>query len=99
MWGYRPDPRGHTPEEEFETLNEWIVERAHLPWFRSAEAQFGMDVEWDPYRMTEGISDDPVEAADYGMRNLRYRRREPHGLGPRARATTTTSSRPTTSSS
>lgn len=30
-----------------------------------------MDVEWDPYRMTEGISDDPIEAARYGMRNLR----------------------------
>jgi hypothetical protein len=30
-----------------------------------------MDVEWDPYRMTEGISDDPVEAAVLGMQNLR----------------------------
>jgi hypothetical protein len=30
-----------------------------------------MDVEWDPYRMTEGISDDPVEAAALGMSNLR----------------------------
>jgi hypothetical protein len=71
MWGYRPIPEARTPQEEFETLNQWIVERAHLPWFRSAEAQFGMDVEWDPKRMTEGISDDPVEAAEFGMRNLR----------------------------
>ncbi len=71
MWGYRPIPEATTPEEEFETLNEWIVERADKPWFRSATAQFGMDVEWDPYRMTEGISDDPVRAAEYGMRNLR----------------------------
>src|SRR5690606_38367993 len=54
-----------------ETLNQWIVERADKPWFRFASAQFGMDVEWDPYRMTEGISDDPVEAAILGMRNLR----------------------------
>jgi hypothetical protein len=30
-----------------------------------------MDVEWDPKRMTEGISDDPVAAAELGMRNLR----------------------------
>jgi hypothetical protein len=29
-----------------------------------------MDEEWDPYRMTEGISADPVEAASLGMRNL-----------------------------
>ncbi|MEX2532269.1 MAG: zinc-dependent metalloprotease [Gemmatimonadota bacterium] len=71
MWGYRPIPEATSPEEEFETLNEWIVERAHLPWFRSATAQFGMDVEWDPYRMTEGISDDPVRAAEFGMQNLR----------------------------
>ncbi len=70
-FGYRPILDASTPEEERETLNEWIVERADRPWFRSATAQFGMDVEWDPYRMTEGISDDPVRAADYGMRNLR----------------------------
>lgn len=71
MWGYRPIPGAVTPEAELPTLHRWIVERAHEPWFRSAEAQFGMDVEWDPKRMTEGISDDPVEAAVYGMKNLR----------------------------
>ena len=71
MWGYRPIPEAETPEEEFETLDEWIVERADEPWYRSAHPQFGMDEEWDPYRMTEGISDDPVQAAEYGMRNLR----------------------------
>jgi hypothetical protein len=71
FWGYRPIPEATTPEEELPTLNEWIVERADKPWFRSATAQFGMDVEWDPYRMTEGISDDPIRAAEYGMRNLR----------------------------
>ncbi len=71
MWGYRPIPEATTPEAEFPTLNRWIVERAHEPWYRSAEAQFGMDVEWDPKRMTEGISDDPVAAAVYGMQNLR----------------------------
>jgi hypothetical protein len=30
-----------------------------------------MDVEWDPYRMTEGISDDPVDTAILGMSDLR----------------------------
>ena len=76
MWGYRPIPDASTPEEERETLNEWIVERADQPWFRSALPQFGMDVEWDPYRMTEGISDDPIKAAEYGMRNLREATRQ-----------------------
>jgi hypothetical protein len=71
MYGYRPIPGAETPEDELETLNGWITERADRPWFLSATAQFGMDVEWDPYRMTEGISDDPVRAAEYGMMNLR----------------------------
>jgi hypothetical protein len=71
MWGYRPIPGATTPEEELPVLDQWITERAHQPWFRSAEALFGTDVEWDPYRMTEGISDDPVEAAALGMNNLR----------------------------
>jgi hypothetical protein len=70
-WGYRPIPEAQTPEAELPTLNRWIVDRAHEPWFRFGSAQFGMDVEWDPYRMTEGISDDPIAAAEYGMRNLR----------------------------
>lgn len=71
MWGYRPIPGAATPRAELDTLNAWIVERSHLPWFRFASAQFGMDDEWDPYRMTEGISADPVEAAELGMANLR----------------------------
>jgi len=69
-WGYRVIPGATTPEEELPTLNEWIVSRADDPWYRFGAALFGMDVEWDPHRMTEGISDDPVQAAVYGMRNL-----------------------------
>jgi hypothetical protein len=71
LWGYRPIMDARTPEEELPTLNRWITERAHLPWYRFGDAQFGMDVEWDPYRMTEGISDDPIGAAVLGMNNLR----------------------------
>jgi hypothetical protein len=47
------------------------VDKTDEPWFRFADAQFGEEIEWDPYRMTEGISDDPVGAAVYGMNNLR----------------------------
>lgn len=70
-WGYRPIIGARTPEAETDTLHAWIRARADKPWFRFADAQFGMDEEWDPYRMTEGISADPVEAASLGMRNLR----------------------------
>ena len=69
-WGYRPIISAKTAEAETDTLHAWITERADKPWFRFASAQFGMDEEWDPYRMTEGISADPVEAASLGMRNL-----------------------------
>ena len=71
MYTYRPIPGAETPEEELSVLNQWITERAHLPWFRYGSALFGIDSEWDPHRMTEGISDDPVRAAELGMRNLR----------------------------
>jgi hypothetical protein len=70
-WGYRPIIGATSAEAETDTLHRWITERADRPWFRFASAQFGMDEEWDPYRMTEGISDDPVEAASLGMRNLK----------------------------
>jgi hypothetical protein len=70
MWGYRPIPEATTPQEELETLNEWVLEYVDEPWARFGGPLFGIDVEWDPYRMTEGISDDPVRAARYGMRNL-----------------------------
>jgi hypothetical protein len=56
-WGYRPIIEAKSAEEETATLHRWVTERADKPWFRFASAQFGMDVEWDPYRMTEGISD------------------------------------------
>ncbi len=70
MWAHRIVPGAVTPEAESATLDTWIVERAGDPWYRFGEALFGMDVEWDPLRMTEGISADPVQAAVYGMRNL-----------------------------
>jgi hypothetical protein len=70
-WGYRPIISAKTAEAETDTLHKWITERADKPWFRFASALFGMDEEWDPYRMTEGISADPVEAASLGMLNLK----------------------------
>jgi hypothetical protein len=71
VWGYRPIIEANNARDELPVLNRWIVERADTAWYRFGSAQFGMDVEWDPYRMTEGISDDPVEAARLGMMNLR----------------------------
>jgi hypothetical protein len=71
MWGYRPVIGAESADEEWEVIHEWVVEHADRPWFRFALPQFGMDVEWDPFRMTEGLGADPVRAAEYGMANLR----------------------------
>jgi hypothetical protein len=60
VWGYRPIIEARTPRRgaaDAEPLDHRA--RADRPWYRFGDAQFGMDVEWDPYRMTEGISDDP----------------------------------------
>jgi len=71
MWGYRPVIEAESADEEWPIISQWVSERAHEPWYRFGLPQFGMDVEWDPYRMTEGLGDDPVRAAEYGMKNLR----------------------------
>ncbi len=71
MWGYRPVIGAESADEEWPVISEWIAERADDPRYRFALPQFGIDVEWDPFRMTEGLGDDPVRAAEYGMANLR----------------------------
>jgi hypothetical protein len=71
MWGYRPVLDAESAEEERAVISQWVVEHADRPWYRFGGPQFGMDVEWDPFRMTEGLGDDPVRAAEYGMKNLR----------------------------
>jgi len=71
MWGYRPVIEAESADEEWEVISGWVADHADRPWFRFGYPQFGMDVEWDPFRMTEGLGDDPVRAAEYGMENLR----------------------------
>lgn len=70
MWGYRPIIEAGTAEEEKPVLNRWVTAHADEPWFRFGYPQFGLAEEWDPYRQTEGLSNDPIRAAEYGMLNL-----------------------------
>ncbi|MEX0944413.1 MAG: zinc-dependent metalloprotease, partial [Balneolaceae bacterium] len=65
-WGYRVIPDAETSEEEIETLNRWILEKADDPMYR-----FGQSTGYDPSAQTEALSDDPVQASIYGMMNLR----------------------------
>ena len=68
-WGYRIIPGAETPEDERETLDRWIVERAHDRMFKYLP-QGGLGVS-DPRAQTEDMGDDPVRASTYGMANLR----------------------------
>ena len=68
-WGYRLIPGAATPEDEFETLDDWIVERAHDRMYKYLP-QGGLGVS-DPRAQTEDMGDDPVRASEYGMANLK----------------------------
>ena len=68
-WGYRVIPGADDPNDELETLDRWIVERADDPMYRYLP-QRGLGVS-DPRAQTEDMGDDPVLADTYGMTNLR----------------------------
>jgi hypothetical protein len=68
-WGYRLIPNAATPEDERETLDRWIVEKAHDRMYKYLP-QGGLGVS-DPRAQTEDMGDDPVRASAYGMDNLR----------------------------
>ncbi|GMQ82871.1 MAG: zinc-dependent metalloprotease [Rhodothermia bacterium] len=64
-WTYSWFDDDLTPQEERELLNEWTVERADDPamWFGSGSG--------DPRVQTEDISNDPIEASNLGIENLK----------------------------
>ena len=67
-WGYRYLPDANSPEDEVETLNEWIMEKADDPRFK-----FGrQSSRFDPQSQTEAIGNDPIKASTYGIKNLKY---------------------------
>ncbi len=68
-WGYRVIPGADTPDDELDTLDRWIVERAGDPMYRYLP-QGGLGVS-DPRAQTEDMGDDPVRASEYGMANLK----------------------------
>jgi hypothetical protein len=66
-WGYRIIPEAGTPEDETAVLDEWIMDKAGDPIYR-----FGNSRGYDPSIQTEDLSDDPVQASTYGMKNLQF---------------------------
>jgi hypothetical protein len=66
-WGYTYFPDAESSEEERETLNAWVLERANDPIYRFGRQQ-GYVI--DPSSQTEDLGDDAVKASTYGIANL-----------------------------
>jgi len=64
-WGYRKLSWAKTPEQEVETLDKWIENKADNPIYRFGGQRF------DPSAQTEGIGNDQVKASTYGVKNLK----------------------------
>ena len=68
-WGYRPIFEAAAPEEEYETLNRWILEKADDPMYHYGPQQLFSSV--DPASQSESLGDDAVKASYYGIENLK----------------------------
>jgi hypothetical protein len=67
-WGYRVLPNARTPEDERQTLNDWITKQSGPMPYRYVPQQLGGI---DPRSQTEDIGDDPVRASTYAISNLK----------------------------
>ncbi|PWJ44549.1 uncharacterized protein DUF5118 [Sediminitomix flava] len=70
-WGYQLIEGIQTPEDEYDTLNQWILEKANDPRYRFTP-QFAMGISDDPASQAEALGDDGVKAGTYGVKNTRY---------------------------
>ncbi|MCY4158957.1 MAG: zinc-dependent metalloprotease [Bacteroidetes bacterium] len=66
-WGYTVFPDATSPDEERETLNAWVIERAGDPLYFYGRQ--GPRV--DPRSQNEDLGNDAVKASDYGIANLK----------------------------
>ncbi len=64
-WGYTWLPDIEEPDDENETLNEWIVANGDDPLY-----WFGYRTGADPRSQTEAIGDDAMRASELGLANL-----------------------------
>lgn len=68
-WGYRLIPGGGTPEQEKDTLDAWIAEKAGDPMYKFGAQQVMGTI--DPTDQTEDLGDDHIKAGDYAISNLK----------------------------
>lgn len=69
MWGYKPIYEASTPEQEKETLNNWIKEKSNDPMYKYGPQPFIN--EYDPSCKAEDLGDNSTKAGRYGMKNLK----------------------------
>ena len=69
MWGYKPIPGAHTPDDEKKTLDQWAREQDSKPWLRFSTADSRGS---DPGENTEAVGDgDAVASTAFGIKNLK----------------------------
>lgn len=68
-WGYTPIYSAKTAEEEYATLNKWILEKSNDPMYHYGKQD--MNKFHDPADQAEDLGDDVVKASEYGIKNLK----------------------------
>ncbi len=69
-WGYKPIPSAKTAEEEYDTLNSWILQKANDPMYHYGPQQLFFSMV-DPASQSEALGDDAIKASRYGIANLK----------------------------
>ncbi|MCT4615872.1 MAG: zinc-dependent metalloprotease [Marinifilaceae bacterium] len=70
-WGYKPIFDAATAEDEYATLNKWILEKSNDPMYHYGPQQFFFNM-MDPASQSEAIGDNAMKASEYGIKNLKY---------------------------
>lgn len=68
-WGYQPIYDAATAEDEYKTLNKWILDKKDDRMYHYGPQPFFGGI--DPANQSEALGDDAVKATMYGIKNLK----------------------------
>lgn len=69
-WAYKPIYEANSPEDEYETLNQWILEKANDRMYHYGPQQLFFN-KVDPASQSEALGDDAIKASKYGIANTK----------------------------